>query len=167
MEFLRSCFGFSKGPARSRKMSIRVYCLTFIILVLTSSCYYHFTSTAEVGAPIDQDTVNQIVIGKTTKSEIFKLFGTPHSIFQGQVEFLKAEMTGFYSQVENRFLTSLDEKHYAMFYRFGKSSGKFTLASIFVITRGDTQVKIRSDELLLLFNKETNIVEDVAYRKQT
>lgn len=151
----------------TRKMWVRRLCLTSIIIVMISGCGSYSNVTVNKGRPIDENKIKQIVLGKTTRSDVFDLLGTPHSMFQGQVEFKNAELIGLYLHVENRYLTSLDDRHYAMLYRFSKSlSETIGIFTIVIVTR-DTQISLKLDELLVLINIESNIVEDVAYRKET
>lgn len=158
---------YAKESIEARKMWLARLCA---IIVMTSSCAYstHDISVKK-GIPIDQSAINQIVIGKTTRSDVFKLLGTPHSIFHGQVEvgFVEGEAVPYYSYIENRPLSSIDDKHYALLYRFGKLSAKSTSKTITIVHYRNTQVSIKSNELLLFINKETDIVDDVAYRKET
>ncbi len=141
-----------------------------ISIIMISSCVKMYT-TAEHGIQMNETVINEIVIGKTTRSELFKLLGTPHSIFQGQAEFTEGysihSINEYYSHEQNRYLSSIDEGHYAFLYRFGKTSSKSTAVFVVLISSRNTHIKIRSDELLILIDKKTNIVDDVAYRKDT
>jgi hypothetical protein len=121
--------------------------------------------TAEVGDKIDEDAVQQMVIGKTTRSDVFALLGTPHSIFENQAEFTEGYSVMGFSTVQNRYLSSLGDDRYALLYRFAETSSKSTLGYVVFVSFWDTQIKVGSDELLLLFSKDTDILEDVAYRK--
>lgn len=85
------------------KLRLFLFCF---IAILVLGCVKRY-QTSEIGAPLDESAIEQIVIGKTTS------------------------------------LTT------------------------FLIYVADTQIKISCDELLLFFNKETDIVDDVAYRKET
>jgi hypothetical protein len=135
------------------------------LALLAGGCVAHSRVTLKRGVPLDQNAIQRIEIGKSTRSEVFKLMGTPHSMFQGQVELKQAQFTGmgFYRHLENRFLTTLDDEHYAMLYRFDKSSTKSTI----VLVVDFTNISIQTDELLLLLNRKTDVVDDVAYRKET
>jgi hypothetical protein len=141
------------------------------LLLLLSGCLSYSNMTVTKGKPLNQSGINQIVVGRTTRSDVFKLMGAPHSIFQGQVEFKRSEFLSDYSwsyfDSENRFLTSLGDKHYAMLYRFGRSSGTSVGIAPLVVTYRNTDVAIQSDELLLFFNKQTDVIENVAYRGET
>lgn len=148
-----------------RKILLFESLLLFIVLFSLSGCF-KYNMTVERGAPLNDEAIKEIVIGKTTRSDIFKLLGTPHSIFHNQAEFTEGYSIMGYSTVQNRYLSSLDENHYAFLYRFGKASSKTTRGVAVVVNVANTQVKIASNELLLLINKETDIVDDVSYRKE-
>lgn len=147
------------------------------ILALVSGCYFAGTKVTR-GNEIEGAAISRIVIGKTTQRDVFALFGTPHSIFQGQQEFEESQAIGFghlhpfafYSHKENRYLSTLNDNQYAILYRFNESSARslvITLPPIVpVIGHANTDITIRTDELLLFLNKDTKIVEDAAYPKQ-
>ena len=135
-----------------------------VLLTSMSGCVV-MSGKIEEGKQIDEAKVNQIVIGKSRRSDVYKLFGTPHSQFRGQVEFIEGRVGVFFSHVGNRYLSSLDDNHYAMLYRFTTSQVGIVMGSIVVVMFQNVKETIKSDELLLLLDKETNIVVDVAYRK--
>ena len=149
--------------------------------MLVGGCVGYSSSKVIRGKPIDEAAVGRIEIGKTTRSELFRDLGPPHSIFKGQVELHDTDamlLLGsmplhlfpyheYYSHSENRYLSSVDDLHYAMLYKFSELSGRNTRASIFVVTVSDTELKIATDELLLLIDSKTHVVDDVAYRNAT
>ncbi len=144
------------------------------ILAAANGCYYASTTVTR-GKSLEAAALNRIVIGKTTQRELFNLLGTPHSIFQGQQEFKESQAIGFrhfhpfafYSYKENRYLTTLHDDQYAILYRFGESSGKSLMLYPIVIGYQGTDMSIQTDELLLFLNKDTKIVEDAAFPKQS
>lgn len=135
---------------------------TAVALTMSVACSYSRLNV-QSGRPLDEQAIKRIVIGQTTRSDVFNLLGTPHSMFQGQVEFREAQLLPLYLHNENRYLSSIDDVHYAVFYRFSKSLSTSTL----VVVVSNSAVRIMSDELLLLLNRNTNVVDDVAYRKDT
>ncbi|MCI0557022.1 MAG: hypothetical protein MN733_00890 [Nitrososphaera sp.] len=144
------------------------------MLGFTNGCYYASTTITR-GKGLEEAALTRIVIGKTTQSDLFKLFGTPHSIFQGQQEFKESQAIGFwhlhpftfYSYKEDRYLTTLRDDQYAILYRFSESAGQSLMLHGIVIGYQGTDMRIQADELLLFLNKETKIVEDAAYPKQS
>ena len=76
------------------KISFRsIWLLPYISLLVGCSSYStKIDMTAEVGNPIDENAVQEITIGETTRSEVFALLGTPHSIFQDQAELRPASL---------------------------------------------------------------------------
>lgn len=145
--------------------------LSIFVIVSGGCATARLDMKAEHGSPIDEDKLNSIVIGKTTRSDVFKLLGTPHSMFQGQAEFQEGyvvfSLGQFYSHNQNRYLSSLDDQHYALLYRYGTTSSKSTLTYIMLNTSSNTRIRIRNDELLILFDKATDVVSDIAYLKET
>jgi len=142
------------------------------VLATVCGCFSYSTTTVEKGKPLDQAAISRIVIGQTTRSDVFALLGTPHSVFEGQVEFREDQGVGFdphlfYSYKDNRYLSSIDGQHYAMLYRFGKASGTTVVLAPVVVTYRGADARINTDELLLLVDKTTNVVDDVAYRQDT
>jgi hypothetical protein len=123
----------------------------------------------EVGRPIGESALSQIVIGETTRSDLFRLFGPPHSIFQGQAELTEFVGDRFYSYEQSRSLSSLEDEHYAMLYQFAEVSGEYQERQTLILThlrgRGKSRLTLEADELLLFINRETNVVDDVAYPK--
>ena len=136
-------------------------------LLLASGCGLVFVdSTVEEGKPLNAEKIGQIVIGQTTRSEVFRLIGAPHSMFQGDLEFQEKLVLGnFYLHTQKRKLSTLDDQHYAILYRAGKVTGQTRVGYAVLVTIGKEKATIRTDELLLILNKQTNVVEDVGYEQ--
>ena len=130
-------------------------------------CVSYETMKAVKGRPLSSQAIQQIEIGKTSRSDIFRLLGTPHSIFEGQAEFQEAQQVGYYSHRESRTLSSLGDGQYALLYRFGATSDRTLGASAVVVSYRSQTIQLHTNELLILVDKRTNIVSDVAYRKET
>jgi len=146
-----------------RRWNILIWAV--VLLASVSGCLFFGDGKMEEGKPIDEAKVNQIIIGKTKRSDIYQLLGTPHSQFQGQVELKEGSLRGFFSHTENRYLSSLDDNHYAMLYQFTTLKVRIAGGFAIVVAFRNTEGTIKSDELLLLLEKGTDIVVDVAYRK--
>lgn len=126
------------------------------------------TTHIEHGTPIDSTRVDQIVIGQTTRADLFKWFGPPHSMFNGEAELVNYENVGFYSYSKNRQLATLDEDQYALLYRFDETDAR-TKVNILIVpffqnAESSNQVSFGGDELLVLLNRNTHVVTDVAWR---
>jgi hypothetical protein len=130
-------------------------CIAAVLAAITSGCLFYATGKVEEGKTIDAAKVKQIVIGMTTRGEVYELLGTPHSQFQGQVELKEGSLQGLFSHIQNRYLSSLDDEHYAMLYRFTTTRGKITAGTAIVLGYSNQQYTIQSDELLILFDKKT------------
>lgn len=61
---------------------------TLLVFVVFGCVSMH--TTVEKGAPLDEGKIERLEIGKTTRSDVFSLFGTPHSNFQGATEIKEA-----------------------------------------------------------------------------
>ena len=144
--------------------TISILAFFYTVILIINGCV-SISTTAEIGEPLDVKAIQKIVIGETTKSDIFKTMGTPHSIFQNQAEFTESYSIQGYSTVQNRQLSAIDDNHYAFLYRFTLSSSITEETNTVFVKIKDTTIRIRTNELLLLFDKRTNIVDDVAYRK--
>ena len=169
-----------KPPYLKQKPWVRMSLLAIIVGLAFVGCVY-IGHTERMGRPIDQDAISRIVIGMTTRSEVIKLLGLPEGQFAGQVSFTDSNYMSlgsgkFYRHVANRYLDSLDDKHYAMLYRVNRSSGQSwefgepfgrpTKRPSTMITISHADSRFMTDELLLLVTKDTDIVEDFAYRKE-
>jgi hypothetical protein len=137
----------------------------FALLVLMSSCFYVGGERVIEGRRIDPTKVSQIIIGKSSRSNVYQLLGPPHSQFQGQVEFQEGSLRGFFAHMENRYLSSLDDNHYVILYRFVTTEGRAVGGTAIVVTIADTKIALKSDELLILLDKATDVVVDMAYIK--
>lgn len=97
--------------------------IAILCQLVLAGCVFS-SSTVEIGKPLQDAQAAQIEIGKTTRSDLFRSLGTPHSLFQGQPEFKEKVSTGhetlgappsfwyseFWSHSNNRYLSSLDDR---------------------------------------------------------
>jgi hypothetical protein len=150
---------------RLRNALVRVTLL--LCAASLASCGYHGVSVKK-GSPISDEAVAQLKIGETSRADVFKLLGPPHSMFEEQASLAEFHAFRFFgpggpgvAQGETRQLGSLSRDQYALLYRFASASA----SSAFVVVVGQTNVKIGADELLLLFNRNTNILQELAYRR--
>jgi len=152
---------------------LSLVCVLPVLSVL--GCVFYHEQVIDHGTPISEAAIKQLVIGRTGRSEVFKLLGPPHSIFRGQVELQQGAVAGvqpfglgaYYMHLGNRFLTTLAERQYAVLYRFRQSTSSASATTVILVATGRQTVKISADELLLLFNQDNDLLEDVAYRKET
>ena len=147
-----------------------------LFLTIQSGCT-HYSARVEKGQQLDTASIKQIIIDKSTQSDVFKLLGTPHSIIRGKGTIEEAQTLSlgqlglvpsfgdFYSYKDSRQV-SVDDRHYAMLYRFAKSTGSAAGVHLIVIGFRNADFQFKSDELLLVLDTETNVVTDVAYRKE-
>ncbi len=137
-----------------------------VLAVFLSGCFVSDKTVVERGRPIDSEKISQIQIGKTTRSEIFSLLGSPNSIIDGRSTMWTGEYLNFYGYIESREISSLDDNHYAFLYKFNKSQAKGNLVFVVLVGARKNKVSIKGDELLIIFTKTDNVVEEIAYRKE-
>lgn len=148
------------------------FLLLYLGLLMAVGCVaFHRTTThIEHGTRIDSDRVDQIVIGQTTRSDLFKWFGPPHSMFKDEAELVTYERVGFYSYSKNRQLTTFDEEQYALLYRFDATNARTKIniltVPFFQNAEADNQASFTGDELLVFLDRDTHVVADVASRSK-
>lgn len=130
-------------------------------------------TTITSGVPLDPVALSQIRLGKTTGTEVMRLLGPPHSIIRGNAQFREAggldypapsgplSSRGYYSYAKDRQFSSLDDKHYALFYKYGKTRARSRGFRIAGIT-GRREVRVGGEELLIILDVERDVVTDVA-----
>jgi hypothetical protein len=151
---------------KSRFFGLIAAIILCVVALFQSECFISDKTVVERGAPIDSEALSKIQIGKTTRSEIFSLLGSPNSIIDGQSTLWSGELINYYGYIESREISSLDDKHYAFLYKFNKSQAKEKTTFVVIIGARSNKISIKGDELLIIFNKNTNIVEDLAYRQE-
>ena len=115
-------------------------------------------------APVSHSALVQISIGETTEAEITRLLGTPHTTFDeiGVTDQLDA----LFLYKANRYLRNLDDKHVGVLYRFTGDTGKSVRGIAVLVNSGGTNIAFKTDQLLLLINRETRVVDDIGYRRE-
>jgi hypothetical protein len=142
-----------------------------LVLLLAAGCVsarHKTTVHVEHGSHIDSARVDQIVIGQTTRAELFEWFGPPHSMFKDEAELMNQERLGFYSYKKNRQLTTFEKGQYALLYRFDRTDAQSTIRirAVFPFwkSKEDIDVAFTGDELLIFLDGDTHVVTDVASR---
>lgn len=143
---------------------MRARCLILLSVLTLGGCFVSHR-TLKKGTPLAQHALNRIVIGTTTRSEVFELLGPPHSILTGQAEFMDADYLGYYSHTLNRQLGSIDDTHYVLLYRYGETQDSFS-AALLLGEREHFRAQLLYDELLIMIDSKTNLVTDIAYHKE-
>lgn len=145
--------------------------LLAVALLATSGCVsarHKNNLHVEHGSRIDAARVDAIVIGQTTRAELFKWLGPPHSMFKDEAELTSYERVGFYSYAKDRHLATFEEGQYALLYRFDKTDARSTIRIQGVLgfwkSSADTDISFTGDELLIFLNGDTHVVTDVASR---
>ncbi len=142
----------------------------YLGLLMAAGCvtFGRTTTHIEHGMRIDSARVDQIVIGQTTRSDLFKWFGPPHSMFKDEAELVSYQRVGFYSCSKNRQLTTFDEGQYVLLYRFDKTDARTKIHILivppFLNSQTDNKVAFSGDELLVFLDRDTHVVADVAWR---
>jgi hypothetical protein len=138
-----------------------------------SGCASHSHKTTvqiEHGSELNEAQIRQIEPGTTTRAQVFEWFGPPHSIFKEDAQILSYENVGFYSYAQTRWLNAVGAGQYGMLYRFEDSVAstveKEHIWVIFWDGNTERRAKFAGQELLLLLYSKTNVVTDVAYRRE-
>ena len=101
--------------------------------------------------------------GVTTGNEVMRMLGPPHSIIRGQAQFLEVGGGAYFSYTERRQLSSLDDKQYALFYRYGRTDVR-TIGVEFFGERENQRVRHGGEELLVIVDERSDVVVDYATR---
>ncbi len=146
--------------------------MVYFGLLMATGCitFGRYTTHVEHGAPLDPKRVEQIVIGDTTRADVFRWFGPPHSMFKDEAELFNYEHVGFYSYLRNRRLESIDEGSYVLLYLFRETDAytkiKIRAAPFSMQSEIDNEVTFAGDELMILLDRDTHVVTDVAWRSK-
>ncbi len=138
-------------------------------LALLGGCTWS-TITVESGAPPDPAALSRIRLGETTGTEVMRLLGPPHSIIRGSARIYDvgdralrhgSSIPEYYSYARERQLSSLDDEHYALFYKYWRE----TRSDALLIARISKQreVRFQGEELLIILDNEKDVVTDVGF----
>jgi hypothetical protein len=149
---------------RSAHAGVRVPTRLFGFLLtgatLLGGCV-RITTTVETRASLKTEALSQIRLGETTGAEVMRLLGPPHSIIRGSARFREVGCLGYYSYAQDRQLSSLDDEHYALFYKCGRAKARSTALLIAGTIEG-RNVRVQGEELLIILNEDTDVITDVA-----
>lgn len=154
------------------RLLVSTTALVGFTMQLSGCASYSHTTTVEIehGSELNEAQIRQLEPGTTTRAQVFEWFGPPHSIFKEDAQILSYEDVGFYSYAQTRWLTTIGAGQYGMLYRFEDSvTSTVEKDRIWVIFwDGSTKrrAKFGGQELLLLLDSKTNVVTDVAYRRE-
>ncbi len=150
------------SPRACARLPIRRLVLLFGGAAVIGGCVLS-TTTLKSGVPLDPAALSQIRLGETTGTEVMRLLGPPHSIIRGSARFREAGSLGCYSYARDRQLSSLDDKHYALFYRYDRGNTR-SGALLIVSTTERHEVRFQGKEVLIILESERDVVTDVASR---
>jgi hypothetical protein len=145
-----------------RWVSLSPRWVLLVILAFVGGCSVS-TKKIESGTPLNRDLLAQIKPGVTTGSEVMRMLGPPHSIIRGQAEFLEVSGGVYESHVERRRLSSLDDKQYALFYRYGRTD-VHTIGVEFIGESESQRVRHGGEELFVIVDEQSDVVVDYATR---
>lgn len=121
------------------------------------------TTTIDSRAPPDPAALSRIRIGETTADEVMRLLGPPHSIIRGSARFREVSAVGYHSYAQDRQLSSLDDEHYALFYKYGKARSHALLIEGITVGR---KLRFQGEELLIILDRARDVVTDVVSRSE-
>ena len=159
----RACHGGDAPCAEPARSAGLLGLLLLVGTALLGGC-----ATTAVRAPLDPEALAQIKLGETTGAEVMRLLGPPHSIIRGSASFREAGSPGrclhgqYYSYARDRQLSSLDDEHYVLFYKYSKTEGRSIALCIADTSSERRRVRIESKELLIIVARDGDVVVDVA-----
>lgn len=160
--------------------SIGLIALTTLTIFLFNlwGCIPVPAPTFRTGEPIQEDRIKLIISGKTTKKEVFEWLGTPMAIAtRDEITVIlspgvwgaapsAAPPNSYKIQPETFFELfsgdhEINEYHRVYYYQYVSSKKTGYVGPFFIYESGKTV----SDELWLLVNEKTGIIEDYVYKK--
>jgi hypothetical protein len=136
-------------------------CIVSLALAVMIAGCASIRSVSETGTRVDEKLIDQIVVGKTTRFQVYDLFGPPHSTIRGQAQFMEVygNATTSDSVASSRIINSIDNMHEVILYRFGntKSKRKETAGYHRSHIKGDTRM------LLIMIALKSDVVVEMAY----
>lgn len=123
------------------------------------------TTTIESQRALDPAALNRIAIGSTSVDEIYAWFGPPHSIVRGSGRFQEVAGHGYYSFVQDRQLSSLDDAHYALLYKYERARIRTTAPLRLGLEQHD-RMTFEGAELLVILDSTRDVVTDYALRRE-
>jgi len=144
---------------------MRVSVIFFILFLSVLFLVGCATVQSTQGNKLDEQVIAQIEKGKTTQSEILKLFGAPDRIIEaGIAGKLQTDIAGDIS-LSSKQNISLGKNQEIYIYEYMEAT---TETSYFfeAYRMGDKKITQRKNTLMIWIDKETGIVQDYGYKKE-
>jgi hypothetical protein len=139
-------------PRKEGRIEMRKIVLAILGLMLFANCA---TAISTKGTRIDENAVKQIQIGKTTRSDILKMFGAPGGIIDtGTGAALKSRTTGDINLATKQEV-AVGKNQEIFTYEYSERKAYTALHT--------TEKK---NTLMIWIDKDTGIVQDYGYRKE-
>lgn len=132
---------------------------TLILVLFLFSC---FTGTHIKGSRIDEVAVKKIEAGKTTRSDILKMFGAPERIIDaGGVVTSKSAVTGDVN-IASKQEVVVGKNQEIYIYEYEEEA---VTTYIFYYV-GSKRKEVKKNTLMIWIDKDTGIVQDYGYKKE-
>jgi hypothetical protein len=131
-----------------------------------AGCFQYLPTLIERGAPIDEKLVAKIERGKSTRADVLKLFGSPTRVLQYDPKVAgmgAVKQTEQGSMAKGEIVLTANQGIYMWEYEVEKREETMLALRAYVAERRQ-QAK---DSLIVFINRETGIVEDFGFRKET
>lgn len=149
-----------------RLAQLTIFCLVTVSAQAIVGCYQYIPYTYTKGVKIDESLVAKIERGKTTRADVLKWFGTPSRIltYEPKVTSVGASKeTVAGSTVRGELSVTANQEVYIWEYEVKKSVETMMALRAYV----GTEVHEAKDSLTVFINRETGIVEDFGFRRET
>lgn len=140
-------------PGKEGVIQMRKIVLVMLGLTLLANC-----TTNTKGSRIDENALTQIQIGKTTRSDILKMFGAPDKIIDaGGSAALKSQTVGDVNlATKQEVVVGKNQEIYI--YQYAKEKNIHYYHGVSTSEKKNT--------LMIWMDKDTGIVQDYGYKKE-
>lgn len=131
-----------------------------------AGCYTYQPTISTKGSKIDESLVVKIERGKSTRSDVLKWFGSPTRIitYEPKVTGMAASKEGESGQlVKSEIAVTANQEVYIWEYEV-RTEVFFMVALNAYRSRTSKEAK---DTLIVFINRETGVVEDFGFRRET
>lgn len=145
-------------------MSKKVPAMSFIVLIgiLLSGCA---TVQSTQGSKLDEKMIAQIEKGKTTRSEILKLFGAPDRIIDAGISGTAENSIKGDVNLSTQQNISLGKNQEIYIYEYIEERTE-TPGLLLAYGMGDVKKTSKKNTLMIWLDKDTGIVQDYGYKKE-
>jgi hypothetical protein len=129
-----------------------------ILLAMIGLMFLACCMIATKGSRINESDVKQIQIGKTTQSDILKMFGVPDRIIDAGTAAASKSQTVGDVNVPNNEEVIVDKNQEIFIYEYEEEN---TVVFYFVMSSSE-----KRNTLMVWMDKDTGIVQDYGYKRE-